>query len=49
MTAALDGERLECVVFNAARPGPSKFFEWTPEGLQSDLQVRYIQRLIAFV
>ncbi|KAG4414457.1 hypothetical protein IFR04_012420 [Cadophora malorum] len=38
VTAALDGERLECVVFNAARPGPSKFFEWTPEGLQSDLQ-----------
>ncbi|PVH78868.1 NAD(P)-binding protein [Cadophora sp. DSE1049] len=39
VTSALEGERLECVVFNAARPGPSKFFEWTPESLQSDLQI----------
>lgn len=35
----LEGEKLECVVFNAARTGPSKFFEWTPRGLEMDLQV----------
>ena len=33
------GSPLECVLFNAARIGPSKMLEWTPEQLRNDLEV----------
>ena len=35
----LQGRSLECVLFNAARVGLSKFFEWKPEDLETDLRV----------
>lgn len=38
----LDGTPLECVLFNAARLGQSKLFEFSPANLGSDLQVRFL-------
>ncbi|KAK5171515.1 uncharacterized protein LTR77_004660 [Saxophila tyrrhenica] len=35
----LEGTKLECVLFNAARIGASKLLEWTPEQLENDLKV----------
>lgn len=44
----VDGELgdtpLECVLFNAARTAPSKFFEFSPDELENDLKVRRVTR-----
>jgi NAD(P)-dependent dehydrogenase (short-subunit alcohol dehydrogenase family) len=39
---ALGGTPLEFVLFNTARTGPSKFFDFSAEDLEADLRVRYI-------
>ncbi|KAH0172303.1 NAD(P)-binding protein, partial [Aureobasidium melanogenum] len=39
---AMGDVSLECVLFNHARLGPSKFFEFTVEELETDLQVSVI-------
>lgn len=36
---SLKGTSLECVLFNAARLGPSKFFDFPAEDLENDLRV----------
>ena len=36
----LAGTPVEFVLYNAARVGPSKLFEWKPEDLEKDLRVR---------
>lgn len=36
---ALNGARLDCVLFNAARTGQSKFLDFPPESLETDLRV----------
>lgn len=36
----VDGTPLECVLFNAARVGPSNLLEWTTGELENDLKVR---------
>jgi NAD(P)-dependent dehydrogenase (short-subunit alcohol dehydrogenase family) len=41
---ALGETPLEFVLFNTARTGPSKFFDFSAEELEADLRVRYTNR-----
>jgi NAD(P)-dependent dehydrogenase (short-subunit alcohol dehydrogenase family) len=43
---ALGAVPLEFVLFNTARTGPSKFFDFSAEELEADLRVRYVDCLL---